>query len=124
MNKVVKQQLTQCKVADIPVFDDATTMLFIPKASSSAINQYHLHKYYMIEIEDYILNPPPDFTLAANWNKGTNPPAKYMNVEICSIQGKMIQVSGVSFNPNNPTEMPKHWIGWLPQKGLKIVKQL
>ena len=124
MNKVVKQQLASCKVADIPEFDDSTTHIFIPKKSSRDINAYHLHKFYLIEIQDYILNPPPDFTLADNWNKGTNPPAKYMNIEVINIQGKMVQVSGVSYNPENPAELPKHWQGWIPQKGLKIIKQL
>ena len=38
--------------------------------------------------------------------------------------GKMIKVSGVSFDPNNPVALPTHWEGWLPQKGLKILKQL
>ena len=124
MNKVVKEQLGKCKVAEISAFDDNTTHIFIPKKSSKDINAYHLHKYYVIEIEDYILNPPSDFTLAANWNKGTNPPSKYMNVEIINIQGKMVQVSGVSYNPMNPVAMPMHWEGWIPQKGLRIVQQL
>ena len=124
MNKVVKEQLGKCKVAEIPAFDDTTTHIFIPKVGANIINQYHVGKYYLIEIEDYILNPSAEFTLAANWNKGTNPPAKYMNVEIVQVSGKMIKVSGVSFDPNNPVALPTHWEGWLPQKGLKILKQL
>ena len=124
MNKVVKQQLTSCKVADIPAFDDTTTRIFIPKKSSRDINAYHLHKFYRVELADYIINPPADFTLAANWNKGTNPPSKYMNVEIINIQGKMIQISGVSYDPANPAAFPKHWEGWVPQKGIQILQQL
>lgn len=124
MNKVVKEQLGKCKVADIPAFDDTTTHIFIPKVSAGSINEYHLHKYFMVEIADYILNPSADFTLADNWNKGTKPPSKYMNVEIIQVMGKMIQISGVSYNPENPVALPTHWEGWIPQKSIKIIKQL
>ena len=124
MNKVVKEQLGKCRVAEIPAFDDNTTHIFIPKVNAGSINEYHLHKYFMVEIADYILNPSADFTLADNWNKGTKPPSKYMNVEITQIMGKMIQISGVSYNPENPAASPTHWEGWVPQKSIKIIKQL
>ena len=124
MNKIIKQQLSSCKVANIPEFTDDTTELFILKNSTAAVNSYHLNKYFQIEIADYILYPSPEFTLAANWNNGSNPPSKIMNVEVINIQGKMVQVSGVSFDPTNPAAAPYFWQGWLPQKGLKIIKQL
>ena len=124
MNKVIKEQLTKCKIANIPSFDDNTTELFIEKTGANAINQFHLNKYFQVEIADYILNPSPEFTLAANWNNGTNPPSKIMNIEVTLLQGKMVQIAGVSFNPANPSAMPQYWKGWLPQKGLKIIKQL
>ena len=47
MNKVIKEQLTKCKIANIPSFDDNTTELFIEKTGTNAINQYHLNKYYI-----------------------------------------------------------------------------
>ena len=125
MNKIVKQQLSSCKVADIPEFDDNTTHIFIPKANkSSLVLEFHIHSYYIIEIADYVLNPSPEFTLATNWNKGTIPPNKYMKVEVSQITGKMIKVTGIAYDVSTQRDLPIVWEGWLPASSTKIIHKL
>lgn len=125
MNKVVKEQLGKCKVARVPQFDDNTTHIFIPKLSKGALPlDFQVRNYYIIEIADYVLNPGPEFTLAANWNKGTIPPSKYMKVEVSQINGKMIKVTGIAYDIGNHRDLSYVWEGWLPSVSIKIINKL
>ena len=124
MNPIAKKQLDACKVADLPYYDEKSTLLVIPKKDSNRVNEFHLHKYFIVELADYIINPPPDYTLSANWNRGSVPRYKYMKVEICQLMGKMIRINGAAFDPNTNTDIPYVWEGWVPSQGLKIVKRL
>ena len=125
MNKVVKQQLGKCRVANIPIFDETTTHIFIPKAGKgSTAFDFQVQCYYIIEIADYVLKPGPEFTLATNWNKGTSPPSKYMKVEVSQITGKMIKVTGIGYDIAQYQDLPIAWEGWLPASSSKIIKKL
>lgn len=125
MNKVVKEQLGKCKVARVPEFDNNTTHIFIPKLNKGAVPlDFQLRNYYIIEIADYVLNPGPEFTLAANWNKGTIPPSKYMKVEVSQITGKMIKITGISYDIVTHRDLTNVWEGWLPASSAKIISKL
>lgn len=124
MNPIIKQQLEKCRVADIPSFDDTTTELIIEKQDGSVVSPYQVHKCYLVEIADWIIHPSPEFTLASNWNKGTSPTRPFYCVEICQVMGKMIRISGCGYDPVSQTSTPDMWEGWVPQKGLKLLKEL
>lgn len=125
MNKIVKQQLSKCRVANIPEFDDSTTHIFIPKnGKATAPLDFHLHSYYIIEIADYVLNPSTEFTLATNWNKGTVPPHKHMKVQVSQITGKMIKVTGIGYDITYQKDLPLVWEGWLPASSARIINKL
>ena len=82
MNSLIKQQLKNCRVARIPEFSDDATKIIINKGSDYNISPYQIGKCYLIELADYIINPPADFNLADNWNQGKVPKYKYYKFEI------------------------------------------
>lgn len=124
MNPLIRKELLNCRVANIPEFDENTTEILIQKGTNLRASEYQLHKCYLVELEDYILNPPPDFTLSVNWNKGTVPPSKFMKCEIAQVMGKMIRIIGCGYDISTNTDMNKVWEGWVPQKGMKLIQQL
>ena len=109
MNPIIKAQLSNCRVAQIPDFDDSTSNLLIPKGSTVTVSPYQVHKYYLVELADYIINPPPDFTLAANWNKGSVPQHKYYKAEIEEVMGKMVRIMGTGYDMNNMIDLTTVW---------------
>lgn len=116
MNKFIKEQLLKIK---IPMSDwnDDTRKIIIDKQriESKTNNGFEIGEVYNIEVENYIINPPPTFTLAANWNNGTSPPEKELTAETLQIAGKMIK-----FNCKGKTSgVP--WTGWLPLKSIKLI---
>lgn len=127
MNPVIKRELEKIR-APLPEYDDSTTLINIPRKdseSTSAVRQFVENNCYLIELEDYILNEPPNFTLSANWNKGVVPSSKFLKVEVSRVMGKMIQVNGSGYNPLTDTDHNDTYIGlWLPASSVKVHQQL
>lgn len=124
MNKFIQEQLNKCEHASIPVFDNDTTVLYIPKYVPKKELKLEEGKYYQIEIADYIVHPTDSFTLSVNWNGGTNPPSHVMNVLVVKAMGKMFKVEGVSFDDSTQSVLNCTWTGWLPLTGIKIRSEI
>lgn len=124
MNPIIKDQLERCRVANLPYYDEDTTTLTIPKGSAEEVNPYQVHKCYLLQLEEYIVNPPPDFSLHTNWNKGSIPKSRFYNAEISQVMGKMIRISGCGYDMINQCPTADIWEGWVPQKGIKLIKEL
>jgi hypothetical protein len=65
MNKVIKDQLSKVRSVKLD-YDNNTTELYIPKTVEvipTALNQGDV---YIIKLEDFILNPLANSTLASN----------------------------------------------------------
>ena len=122
MNEIIKEQLSKCKLAQIPSFDDNTTTLVLHKREPE--KDPELNHYYIIELEDYIVNEPDGFTLSSNWNKGSKPKYSYYRVEIIQLMGKMIKVRGIGYDPVTDTDYLELWAGWLPRSGFHIKKEI
>lgn len=117
MEKKIFEQLKKCRTR-LPDFDIGSTHLIIPIQGTQVVEKQSELKEghdYAIIIENYVLNEPPNFTLSANWNKGTKPPEAQMLIRVNKIMGKMINVAGVGKTTNVA------WGGWLPEKSIKIV---
>lgn len=119
MNKIIKEQLHKCRIANIPSFDDNTTNLIITKlnANTQQLDWQEQH-CYEITIENYIIYEPPNFTLSSNWNNGTKPDDTQLNVFVKKIMGKMINVDACGVNTKTS------WSGWLPKGGCKLIKEI
>ena len=124
MNPLIKKQLANCKVANIPYFDDNTTVINIPKGSILNVTPYQVGKYYIIELADFLLNPSEGNTLSSNWNKGTCPKYKYYKCEIVKMVGKMICILGYGLDPVTGQDTSDLWEGWVPQAGIKLLQEL
>jgi hypothetical protein len=111
-------------VAILPPFDDNTTHIDIRKGTSLNVTPYQVHKCYIVELENYIVNPPPNFTLAQNWNHGSVPKHKFYKCEISQVMGSMVRIMGCGYDPINDIDTNDIWDGWVPQAGIKIIKEL
>lgn len=124
MNPILKKQLENCKVANIPLFDESTEHISIPKGSVLNVTPYQVGKCYYVELADFVLNPPEGNTLSSNWNKGTVPKYKYYKCEIVKIVGKMICILGYGINSTTGQETVDLWEGWVPQSGIKLLQEI
>lgn len=77
-------------------------------------SQFERGEKFTIKIEPYIINQPPNFTLAENWNKGTVPPEEILDVEVLQLMDNMIKFKA----RGKCTKIA--WEGWLPRKSFKI----
>ena len=124
MNPIIKKQLDNCRVANIPIYTDDAIVINIPKGSQLNVTPYQIGKYYLVELADYVLNPSDGNTLSSNWNKGTVPKYKYYKCEITKIVGKMICILGCGYDAVNQQDTSDLWEGWVPQAGIKLLQEL
>lgn len=119
MNKFIKDQLKKVNIAMHPYYwDDSTTTIIIQKQGTSNSvqpEQFVIGGNYNIIIENYIINPPPNFSLASNWNFNTVPPEENLTATVLQIMGNMIKFKCIG----KTTKL--EWVGWLPRKSIKEV---
>ena len=126
MNKFIKEQLDNLKVAKCEYSEDSTE-IFIPKKTKNMeanLNEIKLFKTYLIEFADYILNEPPGFTLHTNWNNGIKPVDKCMKAYVIQDIGKMVKLKCTGFNVLDNKDLNTNWTGWCPKKSIKIIKEI
>ena len=122
MNKFIEEELNKCKIANIEIISDTEILI---KQKENIENIIQLNHYYIIELENYIIHPNINFTLAENWNKGVVPKSKYLKCMIVQIMGKMIKIDGSGYDIENNVDLNDVYLGlWLPVGGIKILKQL
>ena len=124
MNKFIKEQLNKCTYANIPYFDDSTTVIKIPKTKPGSANVLRIGRCYLIEISDYVFSSSEMSTLSSNWNNGTFPPCKFMNVEVVNIVGRMYKVNGTGFDPSTNSVIMSTWEGWLPMQSINVIEEV
>ena len=124
MNPIIDKQLKKCKVAIIPEYNESTKTLHIPRIIDLPELSYTIGHYYIIELENYIIHPPENFSLHQNWNNNNIPKSKYYKCECLQLMGKMIKINGVGFDWDNQLDLNDLWTGWLPMKSVKILKEI
>ena len=123
INPLIKAQLNNCRVAQIPEFSEDDTVIHITRGSDITITPYQIGKCYLVELADYIINPPADYTLSANWNQGRVPTHKHYKCQVLNVMGKMVRIFGSGYDIINDTDDLNVWDGWVPQKGIKIIEE-
>ena len=126
MNKFIKAELAKVNnTVKLPYYDDNTLELVIPKREEEQKIGLEVNNYYLIELADYILNPPPNFTLASNWNRGVNPTSKFLKIFVNQIMGKMVRVDGCGFDISAQKDLSDIYSGlWLPEASIVIHQKL
>lgn len=123
MNKLIENELKKCQYAQVPDFTADTTTILIPKTGIRKKLEAKVGSYFLIEIDELILHPSEGHTLSVNWNGGTVPPCKRMNVCCIQVMGKMFKVEGVGVDDDGAA-LGLAWTGWLPQTSVKFLKEL
>lgn len=122
MNKIIKDQLSKVRSVKLN-FDDHTTHIDIPKTEEVIPLALVEGQVYVIELEDFILNPLQNSTLASNWNSGKIPKYKRYQVEFIKKMSNMYKFNGVALDNNQPI-YSENWFGWFPDEGFKVVSLL
>ena len=125
MNQLILSQLKLCKKAKIPSIDGTETLIKIPKGVLEVPSFVEVGGYYIVEFENYIVNPPSNFTLHDNWNGGKAPKEKVMQCVIEQVMGKMVRINGIGYDRISSQYIDgTEWRGWIPQKAISIIKRL
>lgn len=122
MNKVIQKQLEKLKKTRNFHFDDSTTHLIFEKTRSDVSDQdstFVVNGVYKIVVANYIVNPPPDFTLDRDWNKGRKILDTTLLVQINQIAGKMIRFTGRGYKFDTDKTNDNFYENmWIPAKSI------
>lgn len=121
MNELIKKQLYKLQVAPVPNFNDDTTEIIFEKFVKIELQE---NNYYLIELNDNLLNPNLNSTLVVNWNGGKVPKHKYYKVDVVKIMGQMVKVNGLAFDKESNTDLDDSWFGWFTLKDVKVLKKI
>ena len=119
MNPIIEKQLHKCTVAVIPPFDEDTTTIYIEKRTTQNKQTFIPGHYYEIELADYLVHPPADFSLHINWNRNVVPKCSSYRCEVLQTMGSMVKINGVGIEDESYS-----WEGWLPLEGIKVLKEI
>lgn len=111
MNKFIKEQLLKIKIP-MSDWDDNTLKIIIYKQDNTSKADFVVGNIYNITVANYVINPPPNFSLASNWNYGTVPPEENMTAQVLQIMGNMLKFSCKGESTGIT------WEGWLPRKSI------
>lgn len=114
-NKFIVEQLNKIKIDRLLVEDNVFIFKKCSSNPTNTLQELSVGNLYKIKVENYVLNPPPGFTLSSNWNNNTVPPEQVLNIEILELMGKMVKCKCVGTTTNIC------WEGWLPRKSFSII---
>ena len=122
MNKLIMKQLGKLNIPNKPEYDDSTTHLVFPRRSDVVEKDdttFVLNGVYKIVLANYIVSPPPNFTLDTDWNKGKHISDTTLLIQVTQIAGKMIRFTGRGYNFNTDTTNNNFYDNmWIPAKSI------
>lgn len=124
MNSIIKEQVDSCTDLEISPYDESSTHIVIQKRTDYIYVTLKDGHQYIVELEDYLLFPPQDSSLHANWNNNIKPTDKYMQILVKQSMGSMVSISGYGYDKQTNTLNNVCWQGWVPIKSLKIIKEI
>ena len=117
---LVKEQLENCKFADLNNYDHVTNTFTIKKYSQPT---YDINRCYLVKLPASIVNAN-DSVLAVNWNNGSFPKTQYLKIYISKTLGNMIYVDSVGFDFEAKQDLNIMWSGWLNTSELTQIMSL
>ena len=117
INPLIKEQLENCRSADLSNLDTETYTLYIPQIKTIKLEE---NKSYVIRIDKSCM---VSSMFNSNWNMGIPPSAEYMLVDIVKITSQTIKVNGIEFNVETGTPGTKVWSGWLLTQCVEVLKK-
>ena len=122
MNKIIENQLKNLKSVRVN-FDSNTTQIVIPKTTEIISEALIKGQVYLIELDQYLLEPLLNSTLASNWNFGKVPTHKVYKLEFLDKMGNMYKFSGIPVE-NGQDIYSEEWFGWFPEGKFKVIEKL
>lgn len=124
MNPIIKEQLEKCKHLNISSYDDTTTFITISKSSEYILTSLKEGHIYIVELAGYLLTPPQDSSLHANWNNNIIPTEKIMKIAVVKCMGTMVNFNGYGVDKDTEVVNNNYWQGWVPVSSLRIIKEI
>ena len=123
MNKFVKEQLNNCRVAHIPQFNDETTHLVIQR-NNRTNDTLLLNNYYLIEILDSVFKDAAIQTLIREKsNYVLN--SKYLKCMATKFLDGWTRFDGVGYDIVNKQDLNDAYLGlWLPHNSYIIIEKI
>jgi hypothetical protein len=121
MNKLIKAELNKVSVANISNYDKSKGEFLIPRITKIRLEE---NSYYIIKLDEALLNPNEASTLSVNWNQGTLPPHKYLKVDVSKVMGKMVKVNSIAYDYENQRDLNASWSGWLPIAQIEVLEKI
>lgn len=121
MNKTIQKQLNNVKIADLSNFNEETNTYYIPKYVYCKLD---VGKYYLICLDDSLLNENNNLILKSNWRNKSTPQCKYMKVDVVKNMNKMVLINGVGYDNNTKEDLNYFWYGWLPVQNIKVISNI
>ena len=125
MNKRVFDELSKCKVCNLPYYDENTTSMIIPLYNNDCVSvELVRNHYYIIKVSDMVLNPPENDTIRTNWNKGRMIHSKYLLVTPTKVVGKMMQFDGCGWDMSKNIALDDCYSDmWVSKEGISVVRE-
>ena len=120
MQTLIKKQLEKCKVADLSNYNKEKHQIIIPKYNQVRVIA---GASYLFKLDKSLLIPNPDDVFHINWNRGIVPVSEYLFAEVDKVNGKVIYVDGISYDPVENVTTGSAWSGWLPLDKVEIIKK-
>ena len=115
---MIEAQLKKVKSTHID-FSPDTTHIHIPKVVKIMPEAMSVGNVYHIYINDSVVKPSANSTLASNWNGGKSPTVNEYFGEYLTKMGNMYKFNCTAVgDPNND------FFGWLPGESFEIIKEL
>ena len=122
MNKIIQKQLEKLTKTRNFHFDDSTTHLVFERITEDVNvpdSSFVVNGVYKIVIANYIVNPPPNFTLDIDWNKGKKITDTTLFIQINQIAGKMIRFTGRGYKFDTDKTNDNFYENmWIPAKSI------
>lgn len=122
MNKVIKDQLSKVRSVKIE-YDDDTTTIVIPRVTGVIPQALNEGSIYLIKLNDNVLHPVSNSTLASNWNRGQVPKYDTYQVEFLKKMGTMYKFNGIAIDNGTPI-YSENWFGWFPENGFSVIDKI
>lgn len=123
MNKIIKQQLEEVKSVKLS-YNDTTTEIFIPRTTQIIPEALIVGNVYIIELNEFVLQPSSNSMLASNWNSGKIPKYKIYKVELLEIINNMYKFNGIALDENYNELYSENWYGWFPKEYFKVLEKV
>jgi len=118
LNKIIEQQLSKVRTADLGTYNTETNTYFIRKKGGIKLEE---NNGYIIRLKDSAFT---NTILINNWNHGSSPKTNCLKIDVTRKMDNMIKVISVGYDLTLKQDLDKYWSGWLSIDNIEIIQKL